>query len=168
MNHENNVCYKKEIIMKRLLPCLTLILAAQAYAVSPATMMSSSPNYLPNYEQILSAVTQGQDIRIGFAFEKCTNETNTPVKSAFQLGIYTPNEVIVANSGSILASMNHFTLNDNQAKGQAAYQFARYKITTDNNIILSMQVLNAVTMQPVGVKQTYTCALGTGAFVVAK
>jgi hypothetical protein len=67
-----------------------------------------------------------------------------------------------------LASLNHFTLNDNNAKNKAVYQFARYKITAENNVIVSMQVLDAVTWQPITDKKSFTCQLNNGAYIVAK
>lgn len=153
--------------MKRFLPWVAVLLATQVYAVSPGVMMTKAPNYLHNYEEVLAAVYHGQDIRIGFEFDKCSSDSKAK-NAAFDFGVYTPNEIIVANSGAILASLNHFTLNDNNAKNQAVYQFARYKITADNNVVVSMQVLDAATWQPITPKKSFTCALNNGAYIVAK
>lgn len=153
--------------MKRFLPYVAILMATQVLAASPAKMMMDSPNYLHNYEEVLAAVYHGQDIRIGFEFDRCTGDAKSNY-AAFGYGIYTPNEIIVSNSGAILASLNHFTLNDNNAKNQAAYQFVRYKITPDNNVLVSMQVLDAATWQPITTKKTFTCTLNSGAYIVGK
>ena len=80
-----------------------------------------------------------------------------------QLGLFTPNEIIVDTNGRIDASLKHFTLSDPNFPNKPIYQFVRYTLTSDNNVNLITQLLDAVNYADLEHKVSFDCKIDVGA-----
>lgn len=132
----------------------------------PLLLISTSvvANELHSYDDIHAAVLDGKSIRIALDFDKCTPHYRASKQQpSFGIGIFTPNEILIESDGSIAASLLHFTLNDPHAPSKAIYQYARYTITSDNNINLSTKALDAITYTPISDGFSFDCKIDSGA-----
>jgi len=120
---------------------------------------------LHNFDQVKSVVTTGKSIRISIDFTKCTPEKNAVTQDTMNLGIFTPNEIIVDSNGRIDASLMHFTLNDPNFPDKPIYQFVRYTLTSDNNVNLATQLLDATNYASLKDKVSFDCKIDTGAHI---
>lgn len=128
------------------------------------TTTSVFANVLHSYDDIHTAVLDGKSIRIALDFDKCTPHYRaSKLRPSFGIGIFTPNEIIIEGDGSIDASLLHFTLNDPHAPSKPIYQFARYTITSNNNVNLSTKALDAVTYTPISDGFSFDCKIDLGA-----
>ncbi len=154
--------------MKKMSFLAAMLFTTQSFAGSPSLMLHKSPAALDNYQDVLSAVLDGQDIRLALAVNECTVDGKKVERPMFALGLFTPDAVIVTNDLSIAASMHHFTTNDAHAVGKPVYQFVSYRITPDSTMSVSAQVFDAVYHTAISNKVTYQCKLGVSAMVFAK
>jgi hypothetical protein len=128
------------------------------------TATSVFANVLHSYDDIHAAVLDGKSIRIALDFDKCTPHFRAPKqRPSFGIGIFTPNEIVIEGDGRIDASLLHFTLHDPHAPSKPIYQFARYTITSDNNVNLSAKALDAVTYTPISEGFSFDCKIDSGA-----
>ena len=127
------------------------------------TATSVFANVLHSYDEIHTAVLDGKSIRIAIDFDKCIPHNTVKQRPSFGIGIFTPNEIVIESDGSIGASVLHFTLNEPHAPSKPIYQFARYIITSDNNVNLSAKALDAVTYTPISDGFSFDCKIDSGA-----
>lgn len=124
---------------------------------------SSFAATLGSYDAIHNNVVAGKSMRIAIDFAQCTAKGKALVQP-MRLALYTPNEIAVF-SDHIAASLTHFTINNPAFPGEPVYEFARYNITPDNTVNLSIQVLAAANYAPMTEKSEVLCTLGTAAKV---
>ncbi len=120
---------------------------------------------LHNFDQVKSAVTTGKSIRIAIDFSKCSTEKNSLLQDINNMGVFTPNEIVIDKFGRISTSLMHFTLNDQIFPAKPVYQFLRYTMTSDNNVNLSFQVLDATNYSSLTDKVSFDCKLDAAAKV---
>jgi len=154
--------------MKKLTLLASLIMATNCFAAKPAMTFHDVPDLLDKYDDIFQAVVSGKDILIVTAIDGCTINGKKVEKPLFLAGIFAPDAIILTNDLSIAASMNHFTTNDGHAPGKPVYQYASYRITSDNMMTVAVEVFDAVYHTPISSKVTYQCKLGEAAGVFAK
>lgn len=141
--------------MKKSLLLLGILLSTNLYAAKINT-----------YQQVVSAVENGDVIRININFDLCKT---TGARRLHGLGSYTPNEVIIDMGGDVIASLSHFTTNDPVVPNHPVYQYVRYQFSpTDNTVQVSINVLDAANYSNVENTMVYTCDLGDGAQVYNK
>jgi hypothetical protein len=116
---------------------------------------------LNNFDDVKLAVTTGQSIHIAIDFAQCapSQKSTSPLT---HIGVFTPNEVQVVDD-SIATSLIHFTLNNPSYPNTPIYEFIRYTITSDNNVTLSYQSLDARNYSPLGTAVSLNCKMGAGA-----
>lgn len=112
---------------------------------------------LNDYEAIKNALTNGQSVRLVTNFAQCTTLSPTVLKT-MMVGIFTPNEIGFTDN-HIATSMTHFTMNDPFFPNKPVFEFARYTITPDNNISVSLQVLEAPTYIQLMDKISFNCKI---------
>lgn len=154
--------------MKKITLLATLLMATNCFAAAPAASMPQALDAMFNYKDVVTAVANGHDIRIGLILKDCTMNGKKIEKPIFKVGLYSPNEVILSNDDNVVASLRHFTKNDARAPGKPVWQYAVYTITPDDNVKLSVEVLDAETNATVVNKETYDCKLGVASYVLSK
>ncbi|MGQ3892798.1 VirK family protein [Legionella sp. CNM-4043-24] len=117
---------------------------------------------LPDYAAVKSAVSKGSMVRIAINFAQCTAVKNS-IPAVDGMALFTPNEIVLASDGRIVASLTHFTLNDPNFPRHATYQHIQYMLKDNNHLTLSAVVLNATDFSPMGEEAIVDCAMGSGA-----
>jgi len=117
---------------------------------------------LPNYDAIKTAVLSGKTIHITVNFAKC--QTPKQSQNLTNVGIFTPNEIMLL-SDEMATSFNHFTMNNPAFPNRAVNEFATYRITSDNTLNLTYQLIDPQNYTILGDKMEVQCALGKGAKV---
>ncbi|MHB1948286.1 MAG: VirK family protein [Gammaproteobacteria bacterium] len=118
---------------------------------------------LQTFDQVKSAVTTGKSVRIAIDFSKCATDNKSFSQDKNNIGIFTPNEIIVDNNGRIVTSLMHFTLNNTNFPAKPVYQFVRYTLTSDNKVNLSYQVLDATNYAILTETVSVDCKVNMGA-----
>ena len=140
--------------MKKLFLLSLLFLATAGFAEE-----------LHHFDEIKSTVLLGKSIHIIINFSQCT--TSSPSKSAtkdqYNIGVFTPNEIIVNSKGHIASSLTHFTLNNPRFPSKPVFEFVRYTITTDDNINVIAQVLDATDYTSLSRETSFDCKIDTAA-----
>lgn len=137
--------------MKKLLLITSLFLSAQAIA---------SP--LPSYNQIKAAVMEGQAVRMVINFKGCTHQEQQQYSPGLNIGVYTPNEMMIDHQGNILSSLDHFTLNDTHYANKPVYQHVRYMLDHHGKLTVTSQTLDALTYQTLSPIHQYECQIPDG------
>lgn len=120
---------------------------------------TSSAKELHNYAEIKSAAINGKNIHIMVDFSQCTSEH--PAKFT-NIGVFTPNAIQILNK-YMATSLTHFTLNNPGFQDKPVYEFVRYTITDQNEVILTAQVLDAIDYHPLSGKMIFHCAIDSAA-----
>jgi hypothetical protein len=134
--------------MKKFILLSSLVLATPSFA-----------DQLQSYDEITAALTTGKSIHVVTDFAQCSTANKAAVKT-MSMAIFTPNEIGIM-SDHVAMSLNHFTINDPYFPGKSVYEFVRYTITPDNNMNVSLQVLDAVTYASLMDKISYNCKINT-------
>lgn len=115
-------------------------------------------NTLHDYNDITSALISGKSLHIVTDFAQCnaSNKLGSEIRS---IAIFTPNEIGITND-HIVTALTHFTVNDPYFPGKPVYEFARYTITPDNNMNVSLQVFDAATYALLKDKVSFNCKVG--------
>ncbi|KTD53619.1 VirK protein [Legionella santicrucis] len=113
---------------------------------------------LQHFKDVQKAVLKGKHVHFVVDFLKCAGPT--PLKmDPLLVGLVSFHEIAMTQD-KLAASSNHFTLNDPQFINQPVYEFARYTLTNDDQMTISMQVLDAKDYSLLTDKVTYKCKLG--------
>lgn len=123
---------------------------------------------LTTYEAIQTAILAGNTIRIALDFNQCSMPIPYDFANKnfdFSIGVFSPNEIIVKKDDHISASLLHFTRNDRHMPGKSVYQFATYKITKENGVTLTTEVLDPVNFKTLSPGFTFQCPLHIAAKV---
>ena len=122
---------------------------------------------LQHFDEIKSSVIVGKSIRIAIDFSQCTTSSSSSSKSATQdqynIGVFSPNEIIVNSKGQIASSLTHFTLNNPSFPSKPVFEFVRYTITSDDSVNVITQVLDATNYTPLSNKISFDCKINTAA-----
>lgn len=140
--------------MKKLVLLTSLVLATNSFAS------------IKTYKELAHSVVIGDHIRIGLMMKNCTINDSPVQNPMFKFGYFSPNEIIMTNGDTLVASLNHFTKNDLRAAGRPAYQYVTYTFTPDNNVRVTMDLLDAVSYASLVPKEVYDCKLGKGVYVI--
>jgi hypothetical protein len=147
-----------EIKMKKLLLALAgLTMTANCFA-----------GQLMDYNQVKTAVTNGESIRIATDFSKCTPGNNTGAQPKLTLGVFSPDAVIINADGAIKTALKHFTLNEPTMPGKAVYQYIVYTMNADNSMKVSIYVLDAVNYSMLSQSNSYQCTIADGAKIYSR
>lgn len=141
--------------MKKLFILPFLFIMTEGYAAQ-----------LQNFDEVNARVISGKSIRIAIDFLQCTGSTSSPkleMLNQFNIGLFTPNEIVVNNKGQIATSMMHFTLNNPTHPSKSVFEFVRYTLTSDDNVNVIAQVLDATNYTLLGNKITLNCQMNTAA-----
>lgn len=140
-----------------------MTLSKKLFVLACAMMATTTyANTLHDYHAVKSAISEGKMIRIAINFAKCQAVKNT-IPAVDGLGLFTPNEVIVASDGRIVASLTHFTLNDPDFTSHPTYQHVQYVLNADNHLKLTARVLNAGDFSALSDEAIVDCEMGSGA-----
>lgn len=112
---------------------------------------------LNSYNDIVTYITYGVPLHFVTNFAQCTGDKVNAAKT-MSLGSFTPSEIGVTEN-HVAAATTHFTLNDPFFPGKAVYEYARYTITPDNNMTVSLQVLDAATYTKLMNPISFNCKL---------
>lgn len=121
---------------------------------------TSFADELHHYDQIKNAALTGKTIHITVDFTQCAS--SNAVTQIDNFGVFTPNAMLVAND-HIATSLNHFTINSPSFPNKPVYEFVTYRITTNDEINITAQTLDAVNYAPLNNKTTYNCKLDASA-----
>jgi len=138
------------INIKKALAVSLLMLAGTAFADS-----------LPDYNAVKSAVNEGKMIRIAIHFAKC-HAVQSSIPAVDGVGVFTPNEVVLASDGRVVASLTHFTQNDPNFPKRSTYQHVQYILNADNHLKLTAVVLSAGDFAPLTQEAIVDCEMGSG------
>ena len=138
--------------MKKLLALAGMLLATNGFA-----------GQLTDYNQIKSAVMNGESIRIATDFNKCIGKGNESPK--YSLGVFSPESIYVYADGTIKTALKNFTLNDRNVPGKPVYQYVVYTINPDNTVRVSMYVMDAANYTMITKNEGNMCDLADGAKV---
>ncbi len=140
--------------MKKSLLLLGILLSTNLYAAR-----------IHNYEQLVTAIENGDVIRININFDLCKTK-DARIMHGF--GSYTPNEMIIDMAGDVNASLTHFTIQNPLTPNHAVYEHVRYAINSSNVVQITTNVLDAATYMAVAKPVTYTCEIDDGAQIYNK
>lgn len=132
--------------MKKLIILSGLLLSTTSFA-----------DELHNYNDIVAAISSGKQLRIVTNFSECTTTTKVAPK-IMSLASFVPNEIGVTDA-HIATAITHFTLNDPFFLGKPVYEFARYTITPDKNMSVTLQILDAPTYKILMDKISFNCVI---------
>ncbi|EKD73851.1 MAG: hypothetical protein ACD_45C00172G0003 [uncultured bacterium] len=113
---------------------------------------------LHNYNDMVSAISSGKPLRFVTNFSQCETNNKKASSSTTLIGSFTPNEIGVTDS-HIATSLTHFTLNDPFFLGKPVYEFARYTITPDNRMSVTLEILDASTYTSLMDKISFNCQI---------
>lgn len=119
---------------------------------------------LHSFNAVKSAVLSGQTLHIAVDLNRCEATSLAAVNQTTWAGIYTPNIVAVVFD-RIVTSVQHFTLDNPAFPDKPVYEFGKYSMTTDGNVNLTIQVLDATSYKPLSDKITLDCKMGSGAHI---
>lgn len=134
--------------MKKSLLITTLFLSAQTFAGT-----------LPSYDLVKATILEGKSVRIVVNFKACAHAEQKQIVPSLNIGLYTPNEMMIDINGNILASLDHFTLNDPHFNNKPVYQHVRYKLDANGTLTLTSQTLDALTYQTLSPIHEYKCQI---------
>jgi hypothetical protein len=131
------------------------------FGLSLFISINSFADVLHNYDEVKTAVINGQTIHIAIDFSQCTtNRLNLTAPS--NIGVFTPDTMQVADN-YIATSFNHFTLNNPGFAGMPIYEFVTYTIIDKNYVKLTSQPLDATSYKPLADKVAFICQIDAGA-----
>ncbi|MBK2357615.1 VirK family protein [Francisella hispaniensis] len=96
---------------------------------------------LNNYSDILNAVKDGKNITTFIDFSNCKPKIKVS-------GQFSPKSIII-HDDSIIFSDTHFTRNNPQYPNQPILEYVTYKINNDNNVNITIDILNANNYIPI-------------------
>ena len=140
--------------MKKLIFCASMALFGNGFC-----------HTLSDFNAIKSAAIKGNTIHMAVDFLACDGPSQ-PLLDPVLIGVITP-DLLAITQDKIATSTNHFTLNDPSFSGKPVYEFVRYTFTSDNNLEIWMQVLDAKSFSKLSDKYTYQCKNGQGVKVYA-
>ena len=138
--------------MKKLLVLPFLFVATHGFA-----------DELQHFDEIKSAVISGKSIRIAIDFSQCITSSKSATQDKYNIGVFSPNEIIVNSKGQIASSFMHFTLNNAGFPSKPVFEFVRYTVTSDNNVNVAVQVLDATNYTPLANKISFDCTINSAA-----
>lgn len=139
--------------MKKILYLLPLSMAANCFA-----------GQLHNYDQIINAVSKGKYVRLFMNYQKCTLQKGLN-KVPNHFAVFTPNAMAVDDEGNIGTYLLYFTMNDPQYPSKPVYQYIKFKISTNNNLQMTLADLNPADYSPLGFEQTINCKIDEGVLI---
>jgi hypothetical protein len=114
---------------------------------------------LQSFDAIKTAAITGKPIHIVIDFSKCASPRRPELTS---IGVFTPNALHVTQE-AIMTSLKHFTLNHPRFPDKPVYEFIRYTLTHNNQVVVTTQVLEAIHYVPVSDQLSFQCEIGAGA-----
>ena len=120
---------------------------------------------LQNYDEVKSAVLNGQSIHINVDFTKCATAARQNAED-LHVASFTPTAIQIARD-HIATSLTHFTLGNPHYPDKPIYEFIKYTINQNGILILNAQALNPLLYTPIGEAMTFTCKVGEGVRIFA-
>lgn len=118
---------------------------------------------LQRFDEIKSAVIAGKSIRITIDYSQCITSSKSTTKNKYNIGIFSPNEIIVNSKGQIASSLTHFTLNNPEFPSKPVFEFVRYTVTSDDSVNVTAQILDATSYTPLANKTSFDCKINSAA-----
>lgn len=112
---------------------------------------------LKTFKSLASAVSKGTKMAFVLNLDNCTSDT-----SLHDLQVSTrPKSFMLIGNEKVVASSEHFTLDEPGLVGRPILDFAKYTITTDGSMELRVTVMDARNYQAFARHQV-SCQLGKG------
>jgi hypothetical protein len=120
-----------------------------------AVNISAAP--IRSYQELTSALRQGDRFVIVLDLEKCSGKSGMPT------GYFAPSAMMLVpatekNLERVATSHLHFT----DHTGTPAYEYTKYTFNSDNTVQVRTVFYDPATFKPVGTPHTFNCSLGNG------
>lgn len=130
-----------------------------SYSLPILVAFHAHADELKNFDELKSAIQNGQNINIMVLIDQCQSNKNSPDPTAV-IGTFRPASFMIVKD-QISASELHFTRNHPSYKKKSIFEFVTYKFRENNSLTLQTQVLKAENYAPLGKESTLNCSIAS-------